>query len=70
MDNYNSIKFEGEYLNDKRNGKGKEYYSNGNLKFEGDYLNDKRWNGKGYANDNKVVYELKEGKGKVKEYNI
>ena len=47
MDNYNSIKFEGEYLNDKRNGKGKEYYSNGDLMFEGDFLNDKRWNGKG-----------------------
>ena len=27
--------FEGEYLNKKRHGKGKEYYDNGNLKFEG-----------------------------------
>ena len=25
------IKFEGEYLNGNRNGKGKEYYYNGNL---------------------------------------
>ena len=27
------------YLNKKRNGKGKEYYENGELKFEGEYLN-------------------------------
>ena len=32
------ISFEGEYLNNKRNGKGKEYYDNGNLKFEGEFL--------------------------------
>ena len=37
----------GEYSNGTRNGKGKEYYSNGELKFEGEYLNGKRWNGKG-----------------------
>ena len=34
--------FEGEYLIGKRNGKGKEYYENGDLKFEGEYLNGKR----------------------------
>ena len=38
--------YEGEYLNGKRNGKGKEYYLNGYLKYEGEYLNDK-WNGIG-----------------------
>ena len=38
--------FEGEYLNKKRNGKGKEYNSYGDLEFEGEYLNGKR-NGKG-----------------------
>ena len=39
--------FEGEYLNGKRNGKGKEYYSyNRKLEFEGEYLNGQR-NGKG-----------------------
>ena len=42
----NYVKFEGEYLNGKRNGKGKEYYDNGELLFEGDYLNGKKWNGK------------------------
>ena len=30
--------FEGEYLNGERKGKGKEYYSNGELKCEGEYL--------------------------------
>ena len=40
------LRFEGEYLNGLRNGKGKEY-SNGEIVFEGEYLNDKRWNGKG-----------------------
>ena len=40
--------FEGEYIQGKRNGKGKEYYDNGKLKFEGEYLNGKNWNGKGY----------------------
>ena len=41
-----NLKYEGEYLNGKRNGKGKEYYKNGKLKFEGEYLNGER-NGKG-----------------------
>ena len=33
------IIFEGEYLNGKINGKGKEYYVDGNLIFEGQYSN-------------------------------
>ena len=33
-----SVKFRGEYLNGKRNGKGKEYFE-GRVKFEGEYLN-------------------------------
>ena len=40
-----AVIFEGEYLNGKRNGKGKELFA-GNLIFEGEYLNGKR-NGKG-----------------------
>ena len=40
------LKFEGEYLNGERNGKGKEYYKYGKLIFEGEYLNGER-NGKG-----------------------
>ena len=37
--NSSKLIFEGEYLNNKRHGKGKEYYDNGNQKFEGEYLN-------------------------------
>ena len=33
------LKFEGEYLNGEKNGKGKEYHDNGKLKYEGEYLN-------------------------------
>jgi len=62
------LKFEGEYKNGKRCGKGKEYESNGKLKFDGEYLNGKRWNGKGYDENNVIVYELKKGKGHIKEY--
>ena len=38
-DDDGNLEFEGEYLNGKRNGKGKEYDTLGNLKFEGEYLN-------------------------------
>jgi len=41
---------EGEYLNGKRNGRGKEYYEDGRLMFEGEYLNGIR-NGKGKEYD-------------------
>ena len=35
--------FEGEYLNGKRNGKGKEYDKyNSKLEYEGEYLNGKK----------------------------
>ena len=52
------LEFEGEYLNGKRHGKGKEYRDNGKLKFEGEYLNGER-NGKGkqYWNDGKLIFE-------------
>ena len=46
----NELIFEGEYLNKKRNGAGKEYYNNGNILFEGEYLEGKR-NGKGREYD-------------------
>ena len=51
-------KFEGEYLNEERNGKGKEYYCDGNLKFEGEYLNGERCGkGKEYDFDGKLSFE-------------
>ena len=62
------MKFEGEYLNGERNGKGKEYYNNGNLLFEGEYLNNKRFNGNGYLSNNNIIYKIKDGKGYTKEY--
>ena len=66
--NNGKLEFEVEYLNGKRNGKGKEYYENGKLKFEGEYKNDLKWNGKGYDLLGNIIYELKDGKGSIKEY--
>ena len=52
--------FEGEYLNGKRNRKGKKYHydrdNNSYILFEGAYLNDKRWDGKGYDFSNNIAY--------------
>ena len=62
------MEFEGEYLNGKKNGKGKEFNSNGNIAFEGIYKNDKKWEGIGYDNLKNIIYELKDGKGLVKGY--
>ena len=54
-----TLVYEGEYKNDKRNGKWKEYYKNGLLLFEGEYKNGKR-NGKGkeYRYDGYYYHEL------------
>ena len=52
--------YEGEYLNGKRNGKGKEYYNEGELIFEGEFLDNKRFNGYGkeyYKKTDEVIYE-------------
>ncbi len=38
------------------------------MRFEGKYKNDKKWNGKGYDSFCNTIYELKEGKGLIKEY--
>ena len=46
FNDYGKLRFEGEYLNGERNGKGKEYNYDGELIFEGEFLNGKRWNGK------------------------
>ena len=56
------LKFEGEYLNEERHGKGKEYYENGKVKFEGEYLNGNKISGKGYDNNGKtyLIIEKKE----------
>ena len=67
-DDDGKLRFEGEYKNGIRNGKGIEYYSDGNKLFEGEYLNGLKWEGKGYGPFNKIVYELKNGNGLMKEY--
>ena len=58
--------FEGEYLYDRKI-KGKEYIK-GRLEYEGEYFFDKKWNGKGYDENGNIIYELKNGTGKVKYY--
>ena len=68
------LKFDGEYLYGKRNGKGKEYYLSGRLKFEGNYINGER-NGKGkeYYLSGKIIFEgeyLYGHKIKGKEYDM
>ena len=79
LHNYNifsaKLEYEGEFLNGKRNGKGKEYNADGVLEYEGEYLNGKRLNGKGkeyYIFNDKLKYEGEylngERNGKGKEY--
>ena len=48
--------FEGEYLNGKKNGNGKQYNRDGSLEFEGTYLYDYKKRGKHYMNG-KLDYE-------------
>ena len=79
----NILKYEGEYLNGKRNGKGKEFDINGKLIFEGEYLNGLRKekdDNKNYDYDDeyKYIYYIKfEGtikngvrNGLAKEYSL
>ena len=39
------------------------------MEYEGDYLFYNKYNGKGYDENGNIIYELKNGTGKVKEYN-
>ena len=56
---YDYLIYEGEYLNKKRNGKGKEYNEFSNkIKFEGEYSNGKRnVYGKEYYGGNHISKE-------------
>ena len=47
MDSNGILKFGRNYINGKRNEKGKQYSLYGELNFEGEYLNNKKFNGKG-----------------------
>ena len=62
------LMYEGEIMNGMRNGKGKEFKFD-RLVFEGKFLNGEAWNKKGYDYNTNISYELKDGKGFVKEYN-
>ena len=69
------LRYEGEYLNGKKNGKGKEYDIDGKLIYKGEYLNGERINIKllyedvfiskeGYLENgllNGIIREYKEG---------
>ena len=56
-DKFGRLIYEGEYINGKRNGKGKEYYGyDGTLKFEGEYLYSFKLKGKFYV-DEKLEFE-------------
>ncbi len=78
------LKYEGEYFNGERHGKGKEFNKGGKLIYEGEYAHGK-WEGKGkqYADkiefgmkgfENYLLYEgeFKNGKweGKGKQYEL
>ena len=71
----NCLIYEGEFLNGKRNGYGKEYDTIKQLIFEGIFLNGKQWNGKGVEfHCGRVIYEGEflhgERNGKGEEYNL
>ena len=71
---YDILLFEGEYLNKKRNGKGREYDAYRQIIFEGEYLNGKRHGkGKEYSDNGTLIYDGEylngERNGKGKEYN-
>ena len=67
--NNNKLLFEGEYLNGKINGKSKVYYNNGKLLYITDNLNGKIIEIKEYNKEGNIINELKDGKGKMNEYN-
>ena len=67
-DTNGKLSFEGEFLYKLRK-KGKEYHK-GKLEYEGEYLYDKKWDGRGYDENGNIIYELINGKGKCREYDI
>ena len=60
--------FEGECLYDWKR-KGKSYVKN-RLEYEGEYLFEQKWNGIGYDENNNIIYQLNNGNGQVKEYDL
>ena len=66
--NFGIDRYEKEILIKKIDGITKEYYKNGKLKYEGEYFYGKKWNGKIYDYNNNKIYEIKNGKGFIKEF--
>ena len=60
------IKFNGNYLNGEKSGKGIEYYKNCKIKFVGDFLKGGYNNGKGYNKDSEEIFEIKNVEGNIK----
>jgi len=57
-DKFKRLIFEGEFINGEKNGKGIEYFTNGDIEFEGEYKNDKRHGkGKEYHYNLKLKFE-------------
>ena len=52
----------------EKDGKGKEYFLSGKIQFKWKYINGKKWNRKGYNKEGNEEYEIKDGKGIIKEY--
>ena len=53
----NKLIFEGEYINNRRNGKGKEYYKEGHLKLVGEYLKGNLIKAKEFYFNGKIKFE-------------
>ena len=49
--------YKGEYLNNERTGKGKEYNVCGNLRFKGEYIKGKKWNGEEYYDNGNLRFK-------------
>ena len=62
------LKYGREYINGQINGKVKEYFKDGKLKFKGEYKEGIMWNIHGYDKNGNLEYEIKNGKGYIKEY--
>ena len=63
----NILKFEGEYINDERNGKGREYDINGKIIFEGDFINGNRRTKEYYNKYDDADYYVLEYEGEILE---
>ena len=60
--------FEGNYLNDLRHGDRIEFYNDKKVRFKGEYFYGRKWNIKGYDKEGKIINELKNGKGIIKQF--